>query len=337
MCGMANCRAVAAGRTSVRRIVDDGRDPVPASRGVPVREGAMFAGIGATCCALGQGPVWYSEIEPFPNAVMAHHYPDSRAIGDCTQVDPSTLDPVDIITAGFPCQDLSVAGKRKGLEGERSKLFWEIVRYAKRLRPRWLLLENVLGLLSSHGGADFETVLSALDELGYGLAWTVLDAQYTGVAQRRRRVFVVGYLGAPCPPEILFEPEGVCGDSAPRRETGQDVAGTLGGGSQSGGFRTTDLDNNGGFVVSGPLGASLDRHTEIDGSGAFPVVPDPSGVAHPRRLTPLEAERLQGFPDGWTAIPGASDSKRYRALGNSMAVPCVGWILARIRAYRWSP
>src|SRR3990167_9900259 len=138
---------------------------------------------------------------------------------------------VDLITAGFPCQDVSVAGQRKGLAGERSGLFWEIIRVARGLRPGWLLLENVPGLFSSHRGRDFGIVLTALDQLGYGVAWTVLDAQYTGLAQRRERVFLVGRFGAPCPGEILFEPEGLSGDSPPRRTAGGSVAAPLGAGA----------------------------------------------------------------------------------------------------------
>ena len=170
----------------------------------------------------------------------------------------TTLEKVDLLTAGFPCQGLSVAGKGKGLEDERSGLFWEIIRIARRLRTPWLLLENVPGIRTSPRGAngrDFAVVLAALDELGYGVAWASLDAQWSGLAQRRKRVFIVCRLGAPCPPEILFEPEGMSGDSPPSREKGEgtsrDVASCLKG-SGSGTERTGDTrgqDN----VVAPPL------------------------------------------------------------------------------------
>src|SRR3990167_7560775 len=170
---------------------------------------------------------------------------------------------VDLITAGFPCQDVSVAGQRKGLAGERSGLFWEIIRVARGLRPGWLLLENVPGLFSSHRGRDFGIVLTALDELGYGVAWTVLDAQYAGLAQRRERVFLVGRLGAPCPPEILFEPQGVSGNPAPRRETEAgitgDIAACLNSGGNDGGFRTEPREH---LVAHPLLGKPNSSHDE---------------------------------------------------------------------------
>lgn len=132
---------------------------------------------------------------------------------------------VDLICGGFPCQDLSVAGKRGGLCAERSGLFFEFARVAGILQPRWLLVENVPGLLSSREGQDMGIVLETLSELGYGLAWTVLDSQYFGVPQRRRRVFIVGHLGTPCPPEVLFKQEGGGGNTEAGGEEGEGTAG----------------------------------------------------------------------------------------------------------------
>lgn len=143
------------------------------------------------------------------------------------------LETPDLITAGFPCQGMSVAGKGGGFSDDRSALFFEFVRLARRLQPGWFLLENVPGFLSAPTGAngrDFTVALAALDELGYGVAWTSLDAQYFGLAQRRERVFLVGRLGAPCPPEILFEPPSVQGNTPPSREAGEKVAPSVTGG-----------------------------------------------------------------------------------------------------------
>lgn len=132
---------------------------------------------------------------------------------------------VDLISAGVPCQDASVAGKRAGLAGARTGLFYEFARILRELRPTWFLFENVPGLLSSNHGRDFAEVLRVLMvECGYGVSWRVLDSQFFGVAQRRRRLFIVGRFGKPCPPEVLFEPEGGEGDIATGREAGQDVA-----------------------------------------------------------------------------------------------------------------
>ena len=152
---------------------------------------------------------------------------------DVREVGAHNLTPVDLVCGGFPCQDLSVAGKRAGLDGDRSGLWFEFHRILAEIRPRWVVIENVPGLLSSNGGADMAVVLGGLGELGYGWAFRVLDAQHFGVAQRRRRVFIVGHLGEPwsAAPEVLFEPESCGGYPPTRREAGEGVAGTLGGGS----------------------------------------------------------------------------------------------------------
>jgi hypothetical protein len=130
-----------------------------------------------------------------------------------------------VITAGWPCQDLSIAGRRAGLEGARSGLWWEVVRLLDETRARWFVGENVPGLLSSNNGQDMGAVVGALGDLGYGVAYRVLDAQFFGVPQRRRRVFFVGHFGVPwaAPAEVLFECESSDGDSAAGRETGQGV------------------------------------------------------------------------------------------------------------------
>jgi len=180
----------------------------------------------------------------------------------------------DLITAGFPCQDLSVAGKRGGLDGKRSGLFWGIIRIAKRLRPRWLLLENVPGFRSSPTGAngrDFTVALAALDELGYGVAWASLDAQWFGLAQRRERVFIVCRLGAPCPPEILFEPEGMSGHSPPCREEGAVV--TALSASSVGTCGADDNQDQAGHLVAHTLrGEGFDASEDGTGRGTPLVV-----------------------------------------------------------------
>lgn len=155
-----------------------------------------------------------------------------------------------------------MAGKRAGLrEGKRSGLWFEFERIIGELRSRWVLIEQVPGLLSSHQGRDFALILNALDELGYGVAWRVLDAQNFGVPQRRRRVFIVGHLGdIRGPSEVLALGESSLGDSATSGQARQEVAGPLGGSSQSGGFRTTDLDNQGAYVVASTISASAGHH-----------------------------------------------------------------------------
>jgi DNA (cytosine-5)-methyltransferase 1 len=198
--------------------------------------GSTFSGIGGLDVALqraGWGCRWQIEIDGAANRVLARRWPDVRRYGDIAAIDPAELEPVDLLCGGFPCQDLSVAGARAGLAGARSGLFHEFVRLAAGLRPRWLLIENVPGLLSSNGGRDMGTVLGALAELGYGWAYRCLDAQHFGLAQRRLRVFIVGCLGDPArAAQVLFEPVSGIWDSPPRREAGARFAAGTADGAQ---------------------------------------------------------------------------------------------------------
>src|SRR5690606_26245866 len=192
--------------------------------------GSLFSGVGGFDMGLeaaGMRVAWQVEIDPQARAVLRKHWPDVDLHEDVRNVGSANLAPVDLICGGFPCQDLSVAGRRAGLAGERSGLWWEVHRILGELAPRWVLVENVPGLLSSNGGRDLATVLHGLGQLGYWWTFRVLDLQHFGVPQRRRRVFIVGHLGAPCPPEVLFEPESVQGHPAPGREAGARVAGSL--------------------------------------------------------------------------------------------------------------
>ena len=217
--------------------------------------GSLFDGIGGWLLAArhaGVTPVWASEIEPFPCAVTARHFPEVKQLGDITQIDPDEIEPVDIVCAGSPCQDLSIAGKRKGLDGARSGLFHRAVDIVRAMRratggrhPRFFVWENVPGAFSSNKGVDFRAVL---EEVGQAeipmppngrwanaglaelpqcqIAWRILDAQYWGVPQRRRRIFLVADFAAHDrrAGEILFEREGVSGDSAASERAGEGVA-----------------------------------------------------------------------------------------------------------------
>jgi len=184
---------------------------------------SVCSGIEAATVAwhpLGWNPVGFSEIEPFPSAVLAHHYPNVTNYGDMTNFKEWNLGTnVDLLVGGTPCQSFSVAGLRKGLEDPRGNLALTYCGILDRFKPKWCVWENVPGVLSSSGGRDFGSFLGALGELGYGFAYRVLDAQYFGVAQRRRRVFVVGYLGDWRPAaEVLFESDCLRGDPPPSRK-----------------------------------------------------------------------------------------------------------------------
>ena len=196
---------------------------------------SLFAGVGGFDLAMqrqGVKVVASVEIDKKCNEVLARHFPDATQFTDVTTVKGEDLINAGfnpsrgIITGGFPCQDLSVAGKRAGLAGERSGLFWEIARLVEETQTEYFVIENVPGLLSSNNGKDFGVVIGTMADLGYSLAWRVLDAQYFGVPQRRRRVFVVGRRSSSEGiAEILFKSEGLRRDITSSKQAGQDLAG----------------------------------------------------------------------------------------------------------------
>jgi DNA (cytosine-5)-methyltransferase 1 len=295
-----------------------------------IKYGSVCSGVEAATAAwhdLGWKPQWFSEIEKFPSAVLAHHYPDVPNFGDMTQYKdwPTNEHPIDLLVGGTPCQSFSVAGLRKGLEDPRGNLMLTYLAMAEQLKPMWLFWENVPGVLSSNGGKDFGTFLSALGQLGYGFAYRVLDAQYFNVAQRRKRVFVVGHLGDwKRAAAVLFEPESVSGHPAPSREKIESAARAIG-------VCTARMRGFGDYACDGSASALKAR----DYKDATDLVSFGSKV---RRLTPTECERLQGFPDNFTQIPwrnkaaeNCPDGPRYKAMGNSMAVPVMRWIGERIK------
>ena len=182
---------------------------------------SVCSGIEAATCAwegLGWKPVGFSEIEPFPSAVLKHHYPSVPNLGDMTKYKEWNLDSIGLLVGGTPCQSFSVAGLRKGLEDPRGNLALTYCGILDHFRPKWFVWENVPGVLSSNGGRDFGSFLGAVAELGYGFAYRVLDAQNFGVPQRRRRVFVVGCLGDwESAAKVLFESDCLSGDNKKSR------------------------------------------------------------------------------------------------------------------------
>jgi DNA (cytosine-5)-methyltransferase 1 len=410
---------------------------------------SVCSGIEAATSAwhhLGWEPVAFSEIEPFPSAVLKHHYPNVPNWGDMTKYQTWPDATIDLLVGGTPCQSFSVAGLRQGLKDPRGNLMLTFLAIADRYRPKYIVWENVPGVLSSNGGKDFGSFLAALGELGYGWAYRVLDAQWFGVAQRRRRVFVVGCLGDQRrAAEVLFESESVSRNTPPSRAKGQgaaadaqgsagggglvphiqDVVGSLcadthpgsysgqdaysgrlvphafkvRGGCEGGGKGYLGSDDTAFTVathqdqqIAQPVATFAKTHkpmSSTDAEGWSPVDAAPTVTHWPRdrsdagtdvavvkavafdtynqtinehtsqslsssasdvnhygavmtamqvrRLTPVECERLQGFPDNHTNIPWrgkaeAPDGPRYKALGNSMAVPVMRWIGERINA-----
>ena len=252
---------------------------------------------------------------------------------------------------GTPCQDVSVAGKRAGIHGERSGLAFEYIRLLNSSRPRWIVWENVPGVLSSNQGADFREFINSLHDAGYGVAWSVLDAQSFGVAQRRRRVFLVGYLGDWRPAAaVLFESESLPGNSEqskPQAENSPRSAQGSARGPESGIsariFGETSFAQYKERLIYDPSHRSDVIRTYEDGKTAtltarmgtgghnIQLVEEKAPINRVRKLTPIECLRLQGFPDDWFAgVEGYSDTAAYKAIGNSMAVPCMYWIGRRL-------
>ena len=306
---------------------------------------SICSGIEAASVAwepLGWRPAWFAEIDKFPSAVLAHRFPNVPNIGDFTNAGKIPGDKIDLLVGGTPCQSFSVAGKRTGFDDDRGKLVAAYGDLVRRLRPRWIVWENVPGVVTGAANkSGFLRFVEDLNQCGYGVAWRILDAQYTrvdgfprAVPQRRRRVFLVGCLGDwRAPAAVLFEPESVRGDDPPERRAGQNVA------CGTGGDRGTAYaipgnvigrqHGNGGNGVGVKLGVSYTLTAMDDHAVAHNAVV--------RRLTEVECERLQGFPDGWTDVPWrggkAAKGHRYKALGNSMAVNCMRWIGQRIQQW----
>lgn len=345
---------------------------------------SVCSGIEAVSVAwkdLNLKPIWFSEIEPFPCAVLAHHYPDIPNYGDMTTLPDRILsgeiEAPDILVSGTPCQAFSVAGLRNSLNDERGNLTLvfvrilnaiNIIRRRSGLPDAIVLWENVPGVLSTRDNA-FGCFLAALlgesKELvptgrswtGAGIvrsdqreiAWRILDAQYFGVPQRRRRVFLVAGNRDRRVAQILFEQPGESGNPKQGGKEGKespafiessfgtyrksDVGGTVKrtGGALSGGSETLIVVHGRQDPVSSVTAYALDRQ----GAGNTNIIFSKAGKV--RRLTPIECERLQGFPDNYTQIPWRNkpaeqcpDTPRYMAIGNSMAVPVMRWLGERV-------
>lgn len=319
---------------------------------------SVCSGIEAATVAwhpMGWIPAAFSEIEPFPRAVLQHHYPQVPLHGDFTTIKGDEYGAVELLVGGTPCQSFSIAGLRKGLDDPRGNLMLEYGSLARRLGAKWLVWENVPGVLSSNGGRDFGSFLGMLVQLGYGFAYRVLDAQYFGVAQRRRRVFVVACLGDwRTAASVLFERESLQRNFAPsREERKENTFGFIGGIDAELNFHGIN-EPTGTLIKGSPTGggkplpaiiiAPALRQWLNAGAMGRKDFETETLIVHGsriRRLIPRECEKLQGFPVDYTLVPlpkksrqtrqrYSADGPRYKALGNSMAVPVMEWIGKRI-------
>lgn len=308
---------------------------------------SLFSGIGGFDLAAkncGHEIVGACEWDRYARTVYARRFPGVTIHPDATKIDPGTLPDFDILCAGFPCQAFSTAGKRLGFAESRGEVFYEIIRIARQKRPQFLLLENVRGLLHHDEGRTFAAVLMALDGIGYDAQWQVLDSKYF-VPQARERVFIVGHLRGRRAPEVfpvigedeegagIRPPPGPSWNGIPTLPVAPTLTNTVAKSSNSSMFvvpKTRCLNpeahmSNRVYDSRGPS-CTLKAHTggKHGKTGAY-LVSD-----RIRKPTPLEAERLQGFPDHWTDVDGMSDTQRYIMLGNAVTVPVIEFILRRL-------
>ena len=320
---------------------------------------SLFAGVGGFDLGLersGHTCVGQVEIDKHARAALERHWPNVPKHDDVTTAidwadEIGLTGTVDLVAGGFPCQDLSVAGRRAGLDGKRSSLFFDALAFATHVKAKTILLENVPGLLSSNQGRDFGAVLSALADAGYSnIEWRVLNSQFFGVPQRRRRVFIVASTGREPFRTVLSERKGSTRDSPSGNQQEQEIArdferstmvyGQSGYGDYDLGVKTLNASMHkrpeDSIVVFSPR---YDEAARIHDSEIAPTVatyygtggsnmPFVAKAKRVRRLTPTECERLQGFPDGWTE--GAAETHRYKQMGNAVTVNVIEWIGSRL-------
>ena len=284
---------------------------------------SFFSGIGGIDLGLeraGMEVVFQCEILPFGQSVLKKHWPDAILAGDITKVQGSDIPTVDVFAGGFPCQDLSLAnqGKLKGLEGARSGLFYKYAELIEEKHPRWVFIENVPGLLNSAKGADFNAVISTLDELGYGVSWRVLDAKFFGTPQRRRRTYIVGSLGTLGSAEVLFEQGTNPITNQQSNRSRNFLASGDDGSLPEANIFSIQHAGIGRRASAGPQGKGYRNDGEtytLDSRGSSDAVcktDAPFGVR------------------ASTGISSRMDSNRFRAIGNAVCVPVIEWIGSRI-------
>lgn len=344
--------------------------------------GSLFDGIGGFCYAATLTgrikPIWAAEIEPSCIDITRYRFPEVMHVGSVTELKGNEIQPVDIITFGSPCQDLSIAGARKGLKGNRSSLFLEAIRIIEEMRlatngkyPTFIIWENVPGAFSSRDGADFRTVLEKITKTNIPMpasgkwaitgmvrggevdtAWRVLDAQYWGVPQRRKRIYLIGDFGGQRAGEILFKSESLLGYTPKSKEQRAETAGqptdSIRAESRQGAALGLDFAHADSVVrtftdktptllqnmgsAGGQIPCVMHEERTVAGfiynqGGEGKGLGFKDGVVYIiRRLIPVECERLQGYPDDWTRY-GAdgneiADTARYKAIGNSICVFC---------------
>lgn len=307
--------------------------------------GSVCGGIEAFSCAAterGWKASFISEIADFPRAVIRHRFPETPLHGDFTTIQEGDYGPIQLLIGGTPCQSFSIAGGRGGLGDARGVLAWEFLALAERLRPQWILWENVTGALSSGEGEDFASLITGMVECGYGIAWRVLDTRGFGIPQGRRRLFVLGYRGNWRPAFAALHEQGslfghpeagrsaadrsaaaIAGSAGKRAEDGQAGLGEI-----AGFFRMLKF----GKYAPDIYASTMKARDHKDATDL--IVHRMQNGLFARKLSISEREKLMGFPVGWTNVSWkgrpAPESLRVHALGNSMVVPVMEWLIDRI-------
>jgi DNA (cytosine-5)-methyltransferase 1 len=309
--------------------------------------GSLFSGVGGFDLGLrdaGWECVWQVEKDEHCQQVLKYHWPEASLYGDIQDVKGQDLEPVEAICFGSPCQDLSISGRKAGIDGDNSKMFFEAVRVIGEMRestrgtfPRWIIWENVIGALSSQNGEDFERVLQEMDLLGAALIeWAVLDAQYFGLPQRRKRVFLIACFdpqeAARCRPQILPVPKGNRRYLAPSgvRNTGDP--------KYSQGFYGEGIKSALERVTLGCITANIYHRNSVSSQalsqGHVVVQELPNGDTIVRKLTPEECELAMGWPEGYTSHRADrrrnSMERRYQMIGNGVASPVATWVARKV-------
>lgn len=288
---------------------------------------STFSGIGGFELGIAELAkcVGYSEIDKHAIATYKNHFPTHTNYGDITKIDASTIPDFDLLVGGFPCQAFSVAGKRRGFDEARGTLFFDLARIIDAKRPSYFVFENVKGLLSHNGGRTFTVIIDTLDELGYDLQWQVLNSKDWGVPQNRERIFIVGHLRGKTRPQVFPLIPGNGENNQPDKiqtairyplkfanRNQRNIEGDY--------AYTVDSMNTGGVMVAKTIrvGGGKSPHGSKQNWDSYEI----NGAI--RRLTPIECERLQGFPDNWTL---GSDTQRYKQCGNAVTVNVVKEIM----------
>lgn len=287
-----------------------------------LKAASFFTGAGGFDLGFEQAGIeiaFQCEIDKFANQLLNDKYPNIPKANDISTLHPTAIPEADIYFGGFPCQDASAAGNRKGLAGDKTGLFFQFTRLVKANRPQWVVLENVVGLLHSGGRNDFKLVIETLAQCGYLCSWRVLDAQYFGVPQRRRRVFIVGCLGDwRSPFQVLFEPKLEAKNAGQSGKVRADINNKIG-------DRPIAVETQFLSTKNRKLNYQEVVGTLCASEKGYAVLQQGSNL---RYTTPLECERLMGFPDRWTGE--FSDTQRYKMIGNAVAVPVAKFLGERI-------